>query len=196
MTLVPREPATLNWDRYPWAEAVVYFARGFGAARLGTIEETKTAVRRLDELEKAAAKAGEELFARNIKVLRLELSAWLAHAQHQQDRSAQLMREAAELETSTPKHAVTPAPTLPAYELLGDLYMEHKQPADALAAYRRSLELYPKRFNSLLGAARAARATGNKTLALGFYRELLQIAKDGTREASLKEVRKYVSQRQ
>jgi hypothetical protein len=68
------------------------------------------------------------------------------------------MREAAALETATPKHAVTPGPTLPAHELLGDLLMELRKPADALAAYRRSLELYPNRFNSLRGAARAAAA--------------------------------------
>jgi cytochrome c-type biogenesis protein CcmH/NrfG len=37
--------------------------------------------------------------------------------------------------------------------------MEQKQPAEALAAYKRSLELYPRRFNSLLGAARAGRGS-------------------------------------
>ena len=71
------------------------------------------------------------------------------------------MREAAELEVSTPKPPVTPAPTLPAYELLGDLFLDQKRPAEAFVAYQRSLELYPRRFHSLLGAARAARATGN-----------------------------------
>jgi predicted Zn-dependent protease len=68
-----------------------------------------------------------------------------------------LIRSAAELETATPKPAVTPAPTLPGYELLGDLLLEQKRAADALAAYRRSLELYPRRRNSTLGAARAER---------------------------------------
>jgi hypothetical protein len=66
-----------------------------------------------------------------------------------------LLRRAAELETDTPKPAVTPAPTLPALEQLGDLLLEQKRPAQALAAYRRSLELYPRRRNSLLGAQRA-----------------------------------------
>ena len=70
------------------------------------------------------------------------------------------MREAAELEESTPKHAVTPGPTIPARELLGDLLMEQKKYSDALAAYKRSLELYPKRLNSLRGATRAAKAMG------------------------------------
>jgi hypothetical protein len=54
--------------------------------------------------------------------------------------------------------------------------MEQKQPEEALAAYRRSLGLYPKRFNSVLGAARAARAAGHESLARAFYKELLEIA--------------------
>ena len=58
--------------------------------------------------------------------------------------------------SATPKHPVTPGPTLPAQELLGDLLMEQKKPAEALAAYKRSLELYPNRLNSLRGAERAA----------------------------------------
>jgi cytochrome c-type biogenesis protein CcmH/NrfG len=39
--------------------------------------------------------------------------------------------------------------------LLGDLLLEQKKPGDALAAYSRSLELYPNRLNSLRGAAQA-----------------------------------------
>jgi predicted Zn-dependent protease len=72
--------------------------------------------------------------------------------------SLALMQEAADLEASTPKHAVTPGPTLPAQELMADLLLEQRKPAEALTAYRRSLELYPNRFNSLRGAERAAAA--------------------------------------
>ncbi|HEY8559817.1 MAG TPA: hypothetical protein VIL74_05395 [Pyrinomonadaceae bacterium] len=189
--LVPREPAALNWDRFTWAEAIVHFARGFGAARRGKINEAQGSIRRLEELEKATAEAKEDLFARNVRVLRLELGAWLAHLERQNVRSVALMREAAELETSTPKHAVTPAPTLPAFELLGDLLTEQKDSANALAAYRRSLELYPRRFNSLLGAARAANAVGDKSLADKFYKELLLLAGGGRRLAEIEEARKY-----
>ncbi|MEX1993224.1 MAG: tetratricopeptide repeat protein [Steroidobacteraceae bacterium] len=156
--IVPRQPATLAWDRFPWPEAISRFALGLGAAHLGRLDHAETAVARLAELEAAAQKSGEDLFMRNIRVLRLELSAWVAHMEGDPDASLTLMREAAELETATPKHAVTPGPTLPAHELLGDLLMELRKPADALAAYRRSLELYPNRFNSLRGVARAAAA--------------------------------------
>lgn len=193
--LVPREPATLEWDRFSWPEAITWFARGLGAAHMGKVDETRAAAGRLEELEGATRKAGEDLFARNIRVLRLELSAWLAHAGKQRASSVALMREAAELETSTPKHAVTPGPTLPAYELLGDLLMEQRRPAEALVAYKRSVELYPNRFNGLLGAARAARALGDAASGRIFYRQLVQVANGGTRRPAMKEARDYIGQR-
>ena len=149
--LVPREPASLDWERFTWPEAITQFARGVGAAHLGKVNEARAAGERLEELEAATRKAGEDLFARNVRVLRLELNAWLAHVEGQEESSVALMREAAELEASTPKHAVTPGPTLPAPELLGDLLMEQKQPAEALAAYKRSMELYPRRFQRPAG---------------------------------------------
>jgi len=105
------------------------------------------------------------------------------------------MQEAAGVEASTPKHAVTPGPTLPAYELLGALFMEQKQPAAALAAYTRSLELYPRRFNSLLGAARAARALGDDPVARKLYQELLDLGVGGNRQPALREASNYLARR-
>ncbi len=191
--LTAREPATLDWDRFAWPEAVVRFGQGLGAAHLGQFEEARTASARLVELEAAARKAGEVLFARNIQVLGLELNAWTTHAQGQKESGVRLMREAADLENSTPKPPVTPAPTLPANELLGDLLMEQNQQAAALASYKHSMQLYPRRFNSVLGAARAARALGKAALARGFYQELLGIAQGGTRNAALAEAKRYLS---
>jgi len=194
--LVPRQPATLDWGRFTWAEAVGLFARGLGAVHLGNIPEARAAAKRLEELDTATRQAGEDLFARNIRMLGLELNAWLAHAEGQRASSVTLMREAAELEAVTPKPAVTPGPTLPAQELLGDLLTDQQQPAEALAAYRRSLELYPKRFNSLLGAARSARALGDDASAHAFYQELLDVADGGTRQPALNEAETYVARQQ
>lgn len=156
--IAPREPASLDWDRFPWPEAIAQFAHGFGAAHLGKLDAAEKSLARLETLEAGARESGEDLFARNIQVLRLELGAWLAQMDERTEESLELMQQAAELETATPKHAVTPAPTLPAHELLGDLLMVQRKYADALAAYRRSLELYPNRFNSLRGVARAESA--------------------------------------
>jgi tetratricopeptide (TPR) repeat protein len=189
LSLVPREPADLAWDRFTWPEAITWFARGLGAVHTGKPDVARTALERLDQLEPATRRAGEELFARNIRVLALELRAWMAQKEGQGESAIRLMREAADLESSTPKHAVTPGPTLPAHEQLGDLLMERKQPAEALAAYRRALELHPKRFNGLLGAARAARAVGDEASARACYQELLKIADAGSQRPGLKEAR-------
>ena len=193
--IVPREPASLDWDRFAWPEAIARFAGGLGAAHLGRLDEARVASTRLGELAAAARKGKEDLFARNIEVLRLGLDAWIAQAEGQHESGIGLMRQATELETSTPKHAVTPGPTLPAHELLGDLLMEQKQPTEALVAYKRSMELYPKRFNGLLGAARAARAVGDASQARSFYAQLLQVAAGGTRQHALEEAQAYVAGR-
>jgi tetratricopeptide (TPR) repeat protein len=173
--LAPRPYDALEWDRFPWPEAVTWFTRGLGAAHLDRLGDAERALARLGELEQAADRAGEELFTRQIQVLRLAVSAWLAHVQGKEDLALEQMQAAAELELSTPKHPVTPAPTLPAEELLGDLHMESGRPEEALAAYRRSLELHPNRLNSLIGAARAATALGNEEEAEAIHAALTKL---------------------
>ena len=165
VALVPREPADLDWDKFTWPEAIIRFARGLGAAHLGELDLAQAESERLSVLEAATVQMREDLFARNIRMLRLELDAWIAHVKDKREVSISLMEEAAELEETTPKAPVTPGPTIPADELLGDLLMAQKQPAKALAAYRRSLELYPKRRNSVIGAARAAAMVADRRVA-------------------------------
>jgi len=189
--LEPRSPATVEWDKYPWPEAITWFARGYGAVRRGKDAEARNALGPLQELEGKAAKAGEEVFARQIQILRLDLAAWAAHALHDDESAITTLQQAVELEASTPKPAVTPAPTIPAAELLADLLSELKRPREALAAYQISLQRFPKRFNSTLGAARSFAATDDAAGAEKMYCQLLQLAADGKR-AELGEARRFV----
>lgn len=192
--LVPRPYDALDWDHFPWPEAVTWFAKGLGAAHLGRIADAQHAYDRLLELEGIADKAGEKLFTRQIRILRLSVSAWTAHLQGEQEQALQLMQKAAELEVTTPKHPVTPATTLPVYELQGDLLMELTRPDEALTAFERSLELYPKRFNSLLGAARAAHALHDNRTAKRHYAELLAISASEAKRAGVEEARKFIDE--
>ena len=105
------------------------------------------------------------------RMLHLELAAWIAQQERRPAAAVALMEQAAALEASTPKHPVTPGPTLPATEMLGDLLMLQGKPAPALAAYRRSLALYPRRCNSVAGAVRAARMVGDTVSVRTFYQE-------------------------
>jgi len=184
--IAPREPATLNWDRFTWAEGIARFARGLGATHLGRVNDAKVELEKLGELENRTRKAGEDLFARNLQMLRLELDAWINQTDGKREAAIALMRQAADLEESTPKPAVTPGPTLPAEELLGDLLIEQRRPREALAAFKRSLELYPRRLNSLLGAERAARGAGEYSQARVYYRELLKVAPHTSRRFAAK----------
>ncbi len=191
--LVPREPASLPWDKFAWPEAITLFARGMGAAHQGQAAEAIAIGTRLDTLERATGAQGESIFSSNIRLLRLALAAWVAQSEGRRARGLALLREAVALEDATPKHAVTPAPTLPALEQLGDLQMEQGSATDALASYRLDLARYPRRFNGLLGAARAARAIHDTVAARGYYAELLEVAKDGTLRAPLDEARRYTT---
>ncbi|HEX6942376.1 MAG TPA: hypothetical protein VF128_05580 [Gemmatimonadaceae bacterium] len=192
MEVVPRTPVNLAWDRFWWPEAIAQFTTGLGAVHLGKGAEAAAASARLDTLERTSREAKEELFARSIRVLRLELDGWRANADGERERSITLLREAVDLEAATPKHAVTPGPTVPALELLGDLLLEQKKPADALVAYRSALVRYPNLFNSVLGAARAARRAGNATQARTYYGQLLKLGAGGGRRPILAEARAFL----
>lgn len=195
MLVVPREMPMLNWDRFTWPEAITWFVKGLGAARLNRIQDARTALQSLEDLQAKTSSAGEELFARNIHILILELSAWIAHAERDVVASQSFMREATALELATPKHAVTPAPTLPAYELWGDILLAQQEPDEALRAYRKSLELYPNRFNSLLGAAQAAVATRDSATAAEYYGDLLKLAATASTRGAISEARTFITGR-
>jgi tetratricopeptide (TPR) repeat protein len=189
----PLEPVSIDWDRYPWPEAIGWFARGIGSVHTGNSIESKRSQQRLAELENTAFEKKEVLFARNIKVLWLELSAWIVNERSLHDSAITLLTQAAEIESSTPKHAVTPAPTIPAYELLGYLLFANGKFKDALMAYQNSLEMFPKRFNSLLGAARSSLALKDKSGASLFYQQLIDISSSKSWREGFKEATAFFS---
>jgi hypothetical protein len=61
----------------PGRKAIVRFARGLGAAHLGRVNGARAEVERLNQLDEATRKMGEDLFARNIRSApaRIELLA-------------------------------------------------------------------------------------------------------------------------
>src|SRR6202007_2522331 len=79
--------------------------------------------------------------------------AWAALAEGKKEESLQRMRSATELEDGTEKSAVTPGPLAPARELLGEMLLEMKEPAQALEQFEATLKKEPGRFHALYGAA-------------------------------------------
>ncbi|MGK7312800.1 MAG: hypothetical protein ACN0LA_11235 [Candidatus Longimicrobiales bacterium M2_2A_002] len=185
--LPPGSPETFPWDRFPAAEAMTRFARGLGAARSGDPDAATIAEHRLRELEEAARSADDTYWADRIRVQRLSVAAWRALALDSTERAVRVMDEAASLASGMEKSPITPGNLQPARELLGDLLLEADRPAEALEAYTRSLETWPRRYHSLLGAARAADRQDGVD-AGPYYRALAELTgpavdREGAREA-------------
>jgi tetratricopeptide (TPR) repeat protein len=110
-------------------------------------------------------------------------AAWLMLAEGKKEEALQKMRAAANHEDSTDKHPVTPGVVLPARELLGDMLLELKQPAQALAEFEATLGAALNRFNALAGAARSAALSGDHKKASDYYAKLLTLSQhaDGDR---------------
>ena len=181
--LEPRTPDYLPWDNALWAEGMSWLARGLGALHTGDLDGAKEAEERLEALRDAARAADERAFATYIEIDRLILAGWLARAEDRPDEAVELIREAAKLEGTVEKHPVTPGALLPPYEALGDLLVDLDRPDEALEAYRASDEVWPGRFNTLLGAARAAAAAGDEAVAGDYYAQLLELAASSERAA-------------
>lgn len=191
--LPPRSPSFLEWDRFTWPEAVVWFARGLGAAHLGDTAAAAASIDRLTALGLRAAQAGEPMFASQIEILRLENEAWLSYVRGNAKYAVASMQHAVELETQTPKHPVTPAATLPARELLGDLYLALGRPELAREAYTESNSRTPGRLNTLAGLARASVALGDPSAAQMHYGKLLESVSPRSTRPAVLEARSYLA---
>lgn len=192
--LPPRSPGYLAWSEYPWAEALVWFARGLGAVRTGDPANARQAEARMQELRDQAERAGEHNHARYIEIDRRILSGWLASTAGDGEGAMTLIRSAAELERTVQKDPVTPGSFFPAYEALGDLLSDLGQPREALEAYEASLRMWPRRFNTILGAARAARDAHENTKARAYYADLLKLVEGGdTHRTGVTEAREFLT---
>jgi carboxylesterase type B len=135
---------------YPWAEAMTHFARAMGAARTRELAKARASVDSLGAIEQRL-RGREAYWAEQVAIQRLGASAWLELAQGRDSEALRLMQEAASREDATEKSAVTPGPLAPARELLGDMLIILKRPAEARAAYRAVLAKEPNRRLTALG---------------------------------------------
>jgi tetratricopeptide (TPR) repeat protein len=173
-------PTEFPWDRFRFAEANIYFARAIGAARSGDTAVAQREIAHLASIQKALSGASGYDWARQVQIQHDAADAWLAQAEGKSEEAERLLRAAAELEDSTDKHPVTPGAILPAREMLGDLLLELKRPAQALKEYEIVLQTAPNRFNSLYGAALAAELAGSRQKARAYYKKLITICSKAT----------------
>jgi len=176
-------PADFPWDKFPYAEALIHFARAVGGARGGNLAPARDGLARLAEIKKALADAKDTFWAGQVEIQRLAAEGWIARAEGRADDARRLLSAAADLEDTTDKHPVTPGSVIPARELLADLLLDLGEPKAALREYETSLTTVPGRFNSLAGGVRAAERAGDAEKAKALYARLQSLCAkaDGSR---------------
>lgn len=181
-------------SKFPYTEALTYFARAIGAARIGDAATVRSSIEALQNIQQQLTQAKERYWAGQTEIQRRCASAWLAFVERRGADALAEMRAAATLEDSTEKSAVTPGPLAPARELLGEMLLMLKEPAQARTEFEATLKKEPNRFRAVYGAARAAALTGDRAAARRYYDQLLRICeradKPGRRElANAREMR-------
>ena len=114
-------------------------------------------------------------------------------AQGKKDEALKFMGAAADLEDKNEKHIVTPGRIVPARELLGDMLIELKQPAQALKEFEASQAREPNRFRGYYGAARAAEQSGDAAKARTYYARLMELAARGDRRPELQQAKTWLA---
>jgi tetratricopeptide (TPR) repeat protein len=160
---------------FPYTDAMTWFARGLGAARLGQAAATNESAAVLQQIRERLLKANEDYWARQVEIQEVAVGAWAGLAAGKKEEALRQMRLAAELEDGTEKSAVTPGPLAPARELLGEMLLEMNDPAQALEQFEATLKKEPGRFRALNGAAHAAQLSGNRDASQRYFRELLKV---------------------
>lgn len=191
------EQLTVRETPFPYTKAMSWFARGLGAAHLERGQAARESAAELKQIRERLLKAGENYWAQQVEIQELEIDAWAALAEGKKEEALQRMRAAAELEDKTEKSAVTPGPLAPARELLGDMLLEMKQPAQALEQFEATLRKEPGRFRALYGAAHAAQLSGNAEVSQKYFGELLKVCEhaDKPGRPELLDAQSTISQR-
>jgi hypothetical protein len=180
---------------YPYVDAMTHFARALGAARTGDTESALKDTAQLAELRDAMTKKKDAYWADQIEAQRLAAGAWIALAQKRQDEALSLMRKSADLQDAGEKAPVTPGYIGPSRELLGEMLLELKRPADALKEFELSVAHDPNRLRGFLGAARAAAQSNNKTAAKKYYGQVVTLTTKGDARPEIQEAKAWLARR-
>jgi tetratricopeptide (TPR) repeat protein len=147
---------TFDVSDAPRAQRGYDFTTAYAALQRGDLSTGREILTRL---------RGQDQELPRLRIQEMELEALLARAEGNLARAVELLTEAADLEASLPFEFGPPASLKPPHELLGEVLLDAGRAAEAVQAFRTSLEITPLRTPSMRGLARAADAAGMDTLA-------------------------------
>ncbi|SNR34936.1 tetratricopeptide repeat protein [Lutibacter flavus] len=167
----------IPWEKFPWENSILNFARTLGFSHLGKIKAAENELQILKKHHQSLV--GTDAYKANQVMIQINAAeAWIHLANGNKSEALSLMKLAAKMESETSKHPVTPGEVLPADELLGDMLLELNKPEEALEAYEINLKGHPNRFNGIYGAAIAAKQSGNNEKATRYFMQLIELTKN------------------
>ena len=146
-------------------QLALHFGDGLAAAGRGELETAREAVETLRRRSEGLRPG----LAADARVMIPTLEAEIARREGQSETALERARTAAARADEQPVPYGPPSTYRTPRELEGELLLELDRPEEALAAFRRALRRTPRRPRSLLGLARAARATGDTERAATAY---------------------------
>jgi tetratricopeptide (TPR) repeat protein len=182
-------------NKFNYTEAFTRFARALGAARSANPAMAQQELEQLARLRDALKAAKERYWTTEVEVSRVAASAWTAFALGKKPEALELMRTAADMEDKNEKHIVTPGRLVPARELLGQMLLELKRPAEALKEFEASQTREPNRFRGYVGAAEAAMQSGDTSKAKMYYSRLIELADKGDPRPEIARAKAFLAQR-
>lgn len=188
-------PEWIRIARFPWAEAMVCFTRGLGAARSGDGLASGAELQKLRRiLGGLRADQRYKDWVLPTDILERELAAWTSFAAGERIEALTTLSGAADLEESTEKLPLTPGPILPAREQLGEMCLLAGEPERALREFEMALRNAPNRFNALYGAAKAAQASHKEDKTRAYFSKLVSICGEGgARRPQLAEAKTWLN---
>ena len=181
---------------YPQAQAITSFGRALGAARSGDPAVARRSLAELAPLRVKLVAANETYWAGQVDIYTLAAEAWISMAEGRPRKAITSMRAAADREDHEEKNVAMENRLSPMRELLGELLLEARQPAQAQREFTASLQIVPNRFRSLAGAARAAVLLKHEEDARAYYERLLALTQDAdTERPAMLAAREYLAKR-
>jgi tetratricopeptide (TPR) repeat protein len=146
--------STDNASRYSTNGAWVFIA-GYGAAKMGDPATAEQAATQLHAMAERTASSSNAYAAKPFTIMEKEVQSAAQLARGQKDDAVRLAKEAADIEATMAAPSGPPDPIKPAMELYGEVLLDAGQPAQAAAAFEKSLERTPNRTPLVKDMARA-----------------------------------------
>ena len=186
----------MNWDKSYWPKAMLHFSKILGFSNLKNISSAQKELTILKSIHQELIKSEDDYKSGQVAIQINSANAWIELAKGNSEKALNFMLIAADLESKTSKHAVTPGEIIPADELLADMYLALNQPKKALETYKINLKGHPFRFNGLYGAAKAAQQINDNKQAEFYFQELITLCEStNSNRPELDEAEQFLSKK-